>query len=146
MSGYGIGGYLIRTHVALLYLTCYPAHGIGNLPARRVADGQHQGQPGTMGSVVDTLAQAGVGKPWHAREVAYHRQTHVVFYQIGRLPLDGYDNQIHQSIDLGLRTIPVFGRECIERKIADTYLRGNLGDFSYSIHTLDMSFRTVETA
>ena len=67
-----------------------------------------------MGSVVEALLQTAARILGHAVEIAYHAQAHIVFDQVGSLALYGYADEVHQCVDLGLRTVPVLCGESIE--------------------------------
>ena len=82
----------------------------------------------------------------HTCEVAYHRQSHVILYQVGGLALYGDSDEVHQSVDLGLRTMPVFCGESIQGETFHPCFRGDFSDTAYGRHPLYMAFGTVETA
>ena len=92
---------------------------LGNFPPRTVAEGQRQGGACVSGGCGNDLLQRTprcLGQP---RGVAHHAHTDIVLHQRRGLLVDGFDDELHKSVDLGLGAVPVLGREGVERQEAD---------------------------
>ncbi len=85
-------------------------------------------------------------KVGHSSEVAYHCQSHVVLYQVGGFTLDCDDYEVHQSVHLLLRTVPVFGRESVKCQVLYADFRSGFGNLAHSIYPFHVALRSVEAA
>ena len=143
---YGLFGYLFGLQCAVFHLLCQLLHGVGQFPARRITQCQHERQAGVDGRFVDTLLQSCGHMGWHAFEVADGQQSNVVLVKCGCFLHNIFDQQFHQGIDFGLRAVPIFGRKCVERQVFDADFGGGFGDFAYRNDAVLVSDQAVAAA
>ena len=94
----------------------------GDLPPGRITKRQNKCGSRVRRSHIDTFLQCIICILTQAGEVAYGGKADVFLHHVRSLPVNGGDQQAHQRLDLFFRTIPVLGRESVQRQIFQSEL------------------------
>ena len=99
----------------------------GNLGTRAVVDGKRQRHTGVIGALGKTAFKNVAGLLGQRGNVTQKDNAHIFALKQRQLVDERLGKQMHQNVDLMLRTVPVFGRKRIGRKHVDaqTHAGGN---------------------
>lgn len=136
---------ILRIEFALLNLKGNLLDSMGNLFVTGVAERQYESEAVVGGCLSNTFCKKGLRLLWELTEVAYGLQTDMVYIEGRQLGNQILYQQIHQAVNLCLRTIPVFGGEGVEGEVFDTQFGGSLSNETHRLYSLSMSENTFFT-
>ena len=119
---------------AVLRFTTDGAESLGGFPAGAVAQGEDEGESGVASCLIDTLLKFVARFFGYAGYIADGLQLDIVVHEGLGFLTDGFDEQLHETVDFVLGTIPIFGAEGVKGEIFDPCGHSGLNRLADSRH------------
>ena len=146
VGGDGGGGDVIGIEGSALGVNGDTTEGIGYLPPSGVAERKYECESRASSGVGDTLVKSGADGFRHARKVANDSEADTILEHGGRFVFNAGDEEVHERMDFGGRSVPVFGGEGVEGEVADAHFSGGGDGVTHGGDGVFVSFGTIETA